>query len=851
MSDSFTSRRYMGPLLLSAWLAASSVPAYAEEVHRFEVARGEASDAIRDFGTQAGLQILAAGDRLQGRELNAVSGELSTERALQSLLVGSGLTHQYVGERSVALVEAPAESREEVEEVLVTGSHIRGAPSTSTTITVSQEEMIKAGFSSLGDVVRSLPQNFGGGQNPGVGVGVPERLGSNVGGGSALNLRGIGQDATLTLLNGHRLAYNSAFQGVDISTIPMVAVERIEIVADGSSALYGSDAVGGVANVILKRDYDGVSATARYGATTDGGGEQYQYSMAMGTTWDSGGVIAAYDFEQDDPIEARDRSYTRELYPDSTVYPPLKHQNVVISGHQALTSALTLSADAVYHKRSSDPIDVPFTTTSDYHESGSIGRDGSEFFSISPTLKWQLADNADVSLIATYAEDNTDYSSEVYFQQILAGTVDGIYDNRAVSAELNSTGQLFSLPAGPVRYAVGGGLRSNDFESARVGSQTVSVTQDVHYGFGEVSVPLIAPEQGVAGVRRLDLSGSVRYEDYRDIDEVLTPRVGLLYSPVAAVDIKASWGKSFKAPQFYQQYNGQYTYLRTGAAVGGTGFPAGSTVLYTTGSNPDLQPERAETRAVGVVFRPLVGAELEVSYFDIDYTDRVVTPITSAATAMSLPIYQQFIDLNPSPADIDAVIASSMAIFNSTSAPLDPSAIVAIVNGVSTNAATQSIHGWDIAGRYRYELAERGALRLQVSASFLDSEQQLLVGQSAQQMSGAIFNPPRWRVRAGAAWEMGRLSLSSYVNYIDGVEDTRYTPRPQVSSMTTVDATGNYLFADLPGLLRNLELTLTVQNLFNAKPDRIRQVFEYDTPYDSTNYSPFGRFISLAVTKHW
>src|SRR3546814_5220261 len=67
---------------------------------------------------------------------------------------------------------------------------------------------------------------------------------------SQLNLRGLGPDATLTLLNGHRLPYGGAFAGIDISAIPVAAVERLEIVPDGASAQYGSDAVAGVANKI-------------------------------------------------------------------------------------------------------------------------------------------------------------------------------------------------------------------------------------------------------------------------------------------------------------------------------------------------------------------------------------------------------------------------------------------------------------------------------------------------------------------------------------------------------------------------------------------------------------------------
>ena len=155
----------------------------------------------------------------------------------------------------------------ELETVTVTGTRLRGGITPSPVIAIGSERIRQEGFSTLGEVVRSLPQNFNGGQNPGVvsATGSGNMYNQNAGGGSSLNLRGIGPDATLTLLNGRRLAYGGLMQAVDISAIPVAAVERVDIVADGASAIYGSDAVAGVGNVILKRDMEGAVLSARYG----------------------------------------------------------------------------------------------------------------------------------------------------------------------------------------------------------------------------------------------------------------------------------------------------------------------------------------------------------------------------------------------------------------------------------------------------------------------------------------------------------------------------------------------------------------------------------------------------------
>jgi outer membrane receptor for ferrienterochelin and colicin len=86
----------------------------------------------------------------------------------------------------------------------------------------------------MGEAIRDIPQNFNGGQSAGIGRNVPQGSGSYLGAGTGLNLRGLGGDATLTLLNGQRLSYNASLQSIDISTLPIGMIDRIEIVADGA-----------------------------------------------------------------------------------------------------------------------------------------------------------------------------------------------------------------------------------------------------------------------------------------------------------------------------------------------------------------------------------------------------------------------------------------------------------------------------------------------------------------------------------------------------------------------------------------------------------------------------------------
>src|SRR5690606_17410413 len=126
-----------------------------------------------------------------------------------------------------------------------------------------------------------------------------------------------------------------------------------------------------------------------------------------------------------------------------------------------------------------------------------------------------------------------------------------------------------------------------------------------------------------------------------------------------------------------------------------------------------------------------------------------------------------------------------------------------------------------------------------------DSEQQLAPAQPVQQLAGRLFNPPHWRARGMLSWDDGPLGLAATISHIGGVSDPRSTPAVRIDGMTAVDLTGRYRIADGAGPLNGIELTVSLQNIFNDAPTTIATSVYYDTPYDSTNYSPVGRFVAV------
>lgn len=200
--------------------------------------------------------------------------------------------------------------------IVVTGTNIRGAEPAGNSVLVINAEQIKAsGKATIGDYLRELPANFAGG------VGMSDNIqgqdssvaGSNMTGGQGVNLRGLGALSTLVLVNGRRVAAAGQYGDfVDISSIPTNAVSHIEVLLDGASAVYGSDAVGGVVNILLKRSDDGAHTTLRVGSTSQGGGEQVQLGQTWGTQWDGGGLIVGYEYNRQKNVLANDREVYRD-----------------------------------------------------------------------------------------------------------------------------------------------------------------------------------------------------------------------------------------------------------------------------------------------------------------------------------------------------------------------------------------------------------------------------------------------------------------------------------------------------------------------------------------------------------
>ena len=204
----------------------------------------------------------------------------------------TGLAHA----QQAAPAPTAADNDENAEaELIVTGTAIRGvAPVGSATVNISRDTILQSGLRDSSALIAQLPQ----------GSSLGATLGNSGGRTAGVNLRGLGNNATLLLFDGHR----TVSQGVqnlipDPNTIPFGAIERVEVVTDGASAIYGSDAVAGVVNYIFRRPFDGAEVTARY---TDTLYNQAAVNAVLSRKWSGGGVLVALGYEGNSRVTQSD-----------------------------------------------------------------------------------------------------------------------------------------------------------------------------------------------------------------------------------------------------------------------------------------------------------------------------------------------------------------------------------------------------------------------------------------------------------------------------------------------------------------------------------------------------------------
>ncbi|WHZ20552.1 MAG: TonB-dependent receptor [Rhodanobacteraceae bacterium] len=306
-----------------------------------DIPAGNLVTALDTLARQTGVQFVYSADQLAGLTTRGARGKLSAEQALANLLAGTGYTARRDDSGAMVIVksqakpaapatsEPPAQSFEAapktLQEVVVTGSRI---PRTqiegpAPVVAITAQDIQRRGFANVPDLMTSLPQNLGALDNNQYTDGFSP-------GAQAVDLRGLGPNHTLVLVNGRRIAdFPQAYGGnsnfTDISNLPTSLIDRVEILSGSASAVYGSDAISGVINFILKKKADGTTIDYRAGGTQHGGGGSQRLDITTGFSKGKFDAIFGLELVDKHPLWAFQRSYTDSRLdspaPPSRIYP--------------------------------------------------------------------------------------------------------------------------------------------------------------------------------------------------------------------------------------------------------------------------------------------------------------------------------------------------------------------------------------------------------------------------------------------------------------------------------------------------------------------------------------------------
>jgi iron complex outermembrane receptor protein len=883
------------------WCALLSAPSMADAAdtpkQSIDMPSDDLISSLELLARQSGIEIIYDADQLRGIRAPAISGFITPKEAVMKLLEGThlGLTEHPGG---ALLITAPlpgnpsnsprgpadgsprqpipntggasainqrSKERADLDEIIVTGTNIRGeVPVGAALIVYTREDIDQSGSATLEQFARQMPENFAGvdtianlNTNANLGI-VPRGASSNIFGGAAFDLNGLGVGSTLTLLNGHRIAL-AGFDGsfVDISEIPVSAIDHLEVLDDGASAIYGSDAVAGVVNIITRKDFTGAETGLRYGASTERGADEFTASQSTGHSWMTGNALFSYEYGKQGGLDASQRSWIPEQLGPLSLIPENRRNSIFASGTQKLGDDTTVSADVLYADRefaTDSPLAVAGawqSSTGRVTESASVvSLDRHLFADWHANMTGNYSEIRQRSTINTYAlpDDFADrYPSDQYLSNSHITEVDAL-----------SSGSIFVLPGGTAKVSIGGGYRTEAFAGAQsdVAATSTSLRRDVASGYGEILVPLFGDSATVSGVRRMQLSAAYRYDHYRDFGPTSNPKYGWLWEPTRGLRLRGTYGTSFQAP-FLSQLGSLVTsgtvLIPDPEASNGR-----ADLLEINGGNPQLHSEQSRSITFGVDVTPSGVPELSATatYFRVAIRDRIQAQNVTSPAILSQPLLSSFLSLNPALATVQSYFSNPG--FEGDNAGLGPSGVVAIFDNQLANIYSTIESGIHFSGQYGLPTAF-GQFTFSVLGTHLLSEriEPAALG-SWFDVNNTIAEPPSCKMRGNIGWAMNGFTSRIGVNYVNAYANTLFTPPKTIYSWTTVDVRASYSTGRAASsIASNIKIAFNVQNLMARRPPEV-EIPAGDLlpgrggiPFDGANASPVGRLISLQVTKSW
>ena len=408
-------------------------------------------------------------------------------------------------------------------------------------------------------------------------------------------------------------------------------------------------------------------------------------------------------------------------------------------------------------------------------------------------------------------------------------------------------GSVADISGGAVQLAVGAEYYDTSFEQELWATNItpnntpslkhVENDRQVSSAYAELFVPLVGTANAKRAVKRLELSVAARYDDYSTFGGTTNPKYGVVYAPTDSISLRASYGTSFRAPSLVDTNDKIHNIFIQNLAdpTSATGTTRG---IFHNGGRSTLEPEEATTWTTSFDWRPefLSGFTTSVTYYEVDYTDRIDVVPNTALTAEA--VYAPYIIRNPTVEQVNAFMTDP-----DLQSPVEPAAnIRAIVDGRRANLGQFEQTGVDLGVSYSLD-SSSGNWFFGLNAAIIQSlERSLAPGLPSIDVLDTFGNPVDDRARFQLGWRRNAWTVNAFVNYVGGYTNTAITPNVPVDSLETVDASLDYAFDN------GLSVSLSGQNLLDEDPPI---VLNGTVSWDSQNASAIGRFLAVGITKSW
>lgn len=890
-----------------------------------------------------------------------------------------------------------------MEKFVVTGSYIpvAGTATAIPVMTLDSDDIERTGINtSLLEVLKKTMPQFTGSLN--LGSTNADISSGSTGGGSNASFRNT---QTLVLVNGRRAAYSpilasGGYQFVDLNLIPLAAVQRVEVLQDGASAIYGTDAVSGVVNIILKTNYQGFEGGGRYAfSDNDGNYAERKFWLVGGVSNEKTAITLSAEWTKTDPLFQYDRNFSAFSYGTPTFAgvinddetgdfyvlnpalnaPPLntnltraqliangtyipvdadnlisgrgterqyafnladyvtllignERQSATANFEHKMSDAVTVFGDLIYTQTDSfsqlnaqpissarpdsDPTN-PFTGTATpdspngtirarnrftafprqyYYSSTSIRGIVGIRGELSNGFMWEAAANRNrveqdyrnVNVIDTAARLAAVSSGalNMFARQQAPGAIQatGMFGTALGTAvttletyDARIAGNMFTLPAGEIGFAVGGDFRTETLsQTADRNSQTatfgwdsattldpVEADRDISSMFINVRVPILGGDMKLPGFHLLELEAALRHEKYSDTDDPTVPKVTLRWLPFGdEFAFRGTYSESFAAPSLYQLFgpggSGSTDSLTLDRLGGGA--PITGQANLRTGSNPNLRPSESENFTLGFVWSPksVKGFSVSLDYYNIEQTDLVArigeaTILQDVELRGSASVYAPFVRFGP----IDDITQFDNGAPVTAAGQVGSRPIGQVyVTDRSVNIATQRLAGVDLSADYTWVSDNMGRFNFGLSAGWYDyfKVRGLPTEDEAETVGLAtIYNGtiPEYQTYLSIAWDRGPWNANIGWNHIPEVTDENGivgsadpTEDEKVEAFNTIDVGVGYTFGSSSRWFDGFSVRVGANNVFNEMPPSARVTFANGNA-DLATYGAVGRLIYM------